>query len=564
MHSIRSLLAAVAGIALLACNVSRERATSETRSAAVQHDPATSVVLTFTYGSEKESWIKDVTDTFNSGNHKTASGKTIYVEAFPMGSGDCIDEILSGARQTDITSPASGAFVALGNAQSRAKSGNDILTSTDSLVVSPVVIAIWKPMAEALGWPQKPVGWSDILALAREPRGWAAKNHPEWGPFRFGHTHPESSNSGLISILAEVYAASGKKAGLTVADVNDPKTAAFVRGIEQSVVHYGSSTGFFGKKMFENGPRYLSAAVLYESVVIDSYNSREPTQFPVVAIYPREGTFWSDHPIGVVNREWVTSEKKDAAKSYIAFLLAKEQQQKAVPFGFRPASVDVQLGAPIDSAHGVDPREPKTTLEVPKPDVMDAILKLWHQEKKHSNVTLVLDVSGSMNDKHKIDNAREGALQFLSQLDDDDFFALETFNKQVQLAQPRAQLKTSRAQAEQTIKGLFAEGGTALYDAINTAYDDHLQHADANGDKISAIVVLTDGADTDSSTTLQQLLDKIHFDNETHTIRVFTIAYGDDAKKDILQKIADTTQAKAYIGDPRNIRSILREISTFF
>lgn len=563
MHSIRRFMTAASSIALLACNVGQERATNQA-SATTERNPASTVTLTFTYGSEKEAWIKDVTAAFNDGAHKTSNGKVIYVEAIPMGSGDCIDEILSGSRQTDIISPASGAFVALGNAQSRAKSGNDVLTSTESLVVSPVVIAIWKPMAEALGWPAKPVGWSEILSLAREPSGWASKGHPEWGPFRFGHTHPESSNSGLISILAEVYAASGKKAGLTVADVNAPGTATFVRGIEQSVVHYGSSTGFFGKKMFENGPRYLSAAVLYESLVIDSYNSREATQFPVVAIYPREGTFWSDHPIGVVNRDWVTAEKKEAAKSYIAFLLAREQQQKALPFGFRPASVDVQIAAPIDAAHGVDPREPKTTLEVPRPDVMDAILKLWHQDKKHSNVTLVLDISGSMNDKHKIDNAREGALQFLSQLDDDDEFALETFNKQVRLAQPRAELKTSRAQAEQTIKGLFAQGGTALYDAIATAYDDHLQHAGADTDKISAIVVLTDGEDTDSTMTLPQLLQKIHFDNETHTIRVFTIAYGDDARKDVLTQIADATQAKSYVGDPRNIRSILREISTFF
>ena len=72
-----------------------------------------------------------------------------------------------------------------------------------------------------------------------------------------------------------MYAATGKTAGLTLADVDKPRTAEFVQGIEKSVVHYGSSTGFFGRKMFASGPQYLSAAVLYENMVIESYDSAD-------------------------------------------------------------------------------------------------------------------------------------------------------------------------------------------------------------------------------------------------------------------------------------------------
>src|ERR1700747_214348 len=91
---------------------------------------------------------------------------------------------------------------------------------------------------------------------------------------------------------------------------------------------------------------------------------------PVVAIYPKEGTFWSDHPIGVVEREWVTPEHREAAKQYIQFLLQKPQREKAIGYGLRPGAVDVPLAAPIDEAHGVDPKEPKTTLEVPSASVI--------------------------------------------------------------------------------------------------------------------------------------------------------------------------------------------------
>jgi Ca-activated chloride channel family protein len=219
--------------------------------------------LTFTYGSEKEKWIAEVTDAFNRDNHRTSAGKRIFVRAIPMGSGEAIDEVMEGRRQPHIISPASAAFIKLGNAQSQSKFGKDLITSTDNLVLSPVVIAMWKPMAEAMGWGKKPIGWSDILALARNQKGWEAYGYPQWGRFKFGHTHPQFSNSGLISLFAEVYAASGKTGGLTLADVAKPHTSDFLSGIEKSVVHYGSSTGFFGRQMFSTGPQYLSAAVLY-------------------------------------------------------------------------------------------------------------------------------------------------------------------------------------------------------------------------------------------------------------------------------------------------------------
>jgi Ca-activated chloride channel family protein len=553
--------AAVAAIVLVACRVEQSTSTS---SSAPSHPSAETINLTFTYGSEKEEWIKNVTEGFNRGDHKTASGKFVHVDAIPMGSGECIDELLNGTRQADITSPASAAFIKLGNVQSRVKTGKDLIGSTDSVVLSPVVIAMWKPMAEALGWPGKALGWSDILALARDSRGWATYGHPEWGPFRFGHTSPESSNSGLISIFAEAYAATGKKAGLAVKDVENPKTAQFIAGIERSIVHYGSSTGFFGKKMFANGPQYLSAAVLYENMVIESYSPNYSMVFPVVAIYPKEGTFWSDHPVGIVQREWVTAEKQQAAKVYIDYLLAKPQQEKAIPYGFRPGSTEVPLGPPIDQAHGVDPREPKTTLEVPAPEVMDAILKVWKANKKHADVTLVFDTSGSMKEDHKIENARDGALQLVENLSDDDQFSLLPFSNQPHFALQHTPLKTGRATVQQAISGLWPSGGTALYDAIAMAYRDEMDYADKNPGRIAAIVVLTDGEDRDSHMALDDLLKLIQFDNEHHTIRVFTIAYGGDARKDILKQIADATQAKSYEGNPQNIRTILRDISTFF
>jgi Ca-activated chloride channel homolog len=306
----------------------------------------------------------------------------------------------------------------------------------------------------------------------------------------------------------------------------------------------------------------LSAAVLYESNVIESYSARVAAPLPVVAIYPKEGTFWSDHPIAMVEADWMTPDLREAAKAYIQFLLDRPQQEKTLAFGFHPGDVSIPLAAPIDADHGVDPKEPKTTLEVPAVEVMDAIIKLWHEHKKHANIILVFDTSGSMNDDNKMVNAQKGAKQLVAMLDGRDYLSLLPFNNELAWAGKDWLMDKQRDTAARTVDGLFANGGTALYDAISAAYQHLADHP--KPDKISALVVLTDGADTNSQTSLGDLLNQIKFDSEKKTIRVFTIGYGSDAKADILKQIADATQARFYEGTPENIQSVFKEISTFF
>lgn len=540
----------------------RSKTETAPQSGPAQQSSNDQIQLLFSYGSEKQKWIDDVTAGFNQSGMRTAGGKRILVKAIPKGSGECIDDVLSGAEQDDLTSPASNVFIKLGNAKARASTGQDLIGTTQNLLLSPVVIAMWKPMAEAIGWGKKPIGWADILALARDKKGWSTYGFPQWGSFKFGHTHPAYSNSGIISLIAENYAATGKVRGLTLADVQSPKTRAFVSGIENSVVHYGSSTGFFGRKLFDSGPEYLSAAVLYESMVVESYAKVSSMPFPVVAIYPREGTFWSDHPVGIVNRPWVTPERQEAAQIYIRYLLGRPQQEKAMAYGFRPGSPDVAVGPPIDAAHGVDPRQPTTTLEVPSSDVIAALQQQWdNDEKKAADIVLVLDTSGSMREEDKMTGAKAGAKQLVSLLSDKDDFSLLPFNTTASWASQNQPAAQGRQVSDSAIDSVFPAGQTALYDAIDQGYAHLLEQP---GDHIRALVVLTDGEDNKSSETLDQLLAKIHPDAETHTIRIFTIAYGHDARRDVLQQIADSTQGKAYDGTPTNIVEVFRDISTFF
>lgn len=529
--------------------------------------PAETVNVDIVYGSEKQAWIEPLIQQFNDARHQTSDGKTIVVKGAAMGSIESVRGIIDGTLQPTVWSPASSVYIPVANSEWKKSHTDDLVTGAPKdLVLSPVVIAMWRPMAQALGWPDKALGWEDIANLATSDEGWSAYGHPEWGPFKFGHTHPAYSNSGIVSIIAETYAGLGKQRGLTEADLNSPQLKDFMSAVESSVIHYGTSTGFFADRMFERGPSYLSAAVLYENLIVAQETKRiggQSSQIPVVAIYPKEGTFWSNHPYVVLNAPWVTAAQKEGAQVFQDFLLDKPQQLKALELGFRPADPSIPLASPLDAQHGVDPSQPQTILEVPSAPVIEGIQGLWHQTKKPVDLIVVMDISGSMQGE-KITSARSSLLQFVQKLDDRDRLRIDLFSNDLTTLTPLTPIGDKRQQVLDSVSGIFEQGNTSLYDAVLRAYGDLQSEGDPK--HIRAIVVLSDGEDTSSSATLQNVIDEIQGTESEggNAIKVFTIAFGSDADKETLQGIADPSGGKEYDSSPDTIQKIYDEIATFF
>lgn len=524
------------------------------------------VNISMVYGSEKEDWLVPLVDAFNAARYKTESGAIIHVEATPMGSIESAREINNGMLQPTIWSPASSIYLPVANAEWRQNHAEDLFTGTPKdLVLSPIVIAMWKPMAEALGWPDKELGWADIGEMSFSEEGWAAFGYPEWGNFKFGHTHPEYSNSGICAVIASTYAGADKQRDLTLEDLQDEDTINFLASVEKSIIHYGSSTGFFAQRMFERGPSYLSAAVMYENLVVYQENKRlsgESQQLPVVAIYPKEGTFWSNHPYVILDASWVGDEQREAAEIFEDFLLDEPQQLSAIDFGFRPADPAIPLTTPLDENHGVDIRQPQTVLEVPEAEVIRGIEALWHEVKKPVDLVLVVDTSGSMGGQ-KITAVRASLQQFIDLLGDRDRLQVISFNSELVTLTPLTELGEKREDIQRRVSGIIEGGDTRLYDAVLMAYEELETHG--NPDHIRAIVVLSDGQDTASFESLSTVLNTIGLQSESgDATKVFSIAYGGDADEDILKDIAETTGGRQYYGDPDNINEIYESIATFF
>jgi Ca-activated chloride channel family protein len=525
------------------------------------------VTISIVYGSEKRAWLEPLVDQYNAGRYQTEDGAVIRVEITPMGSIESVDAILEGRIQPTVWSPASSVYIPVANMKWRQAHGSELVTGTpNDLVLSPVVIAMWESMARALGWPERAIGWADIAALATSEDGWAAYGYPEWGTFKFGHTHPGFSNSGIVSVIAETYAGAGKLRDLTLSDLENPDTQAFVEAVESGIIHYGSSTGFFAERMFERGPSYLSAAVLYENLVVEQESRRlagESQQLPVVAIYPVEGTFWSNHPYVILNAPWVTEEQRSAAQDFENFLLDRPQQLKALEYGFRPADPSIDLTAPLDAQHGVDPGQPQTILEIPSAEVIAGIENLWEQVKKPVDLVVLIDASGSMQGD-KIAAARSSLLQFVDLLSDRDRLQVILFNSELVTLTELSSLGEKRQDIRTRISGIIEGGNTRLYDAVDYAYAELERNADP--DHIRAIVVLSDGDDTESDLTLDTLLGRIDIASLEggSSVKLFTIAFGEDAARDVLVQLAEATGGQQYDSTMENILKVYREIATFF
>jgi len=547
------------------------------------------ITLTMYYGSEKQEWVDEATKAYNN-RAMGACDNPVVVEATPIGSGESMQEILDGTIQPDIWWPAGMAWVDLINQQWQIKTGktfaNPQSDDVKSMITSPVVIAMWKPEAEALGWSadptqNRPIGWADIATLSSQ--GWAAYNHPEFGQFTFGHTNPHESNSGLDALIGETLAGAGNPKVLGSNDITNPDTRNYVSNIETSIIHYGESTGFFATEMFKDGPSYLSAAVLYESLVAESYNTSKYPHIdkdcpdlhpcpagkfpPVVAIYPKEGTFYSDHPLVAPQAGWVTDEKRKEALAFRQFLLDTPQQQIALQDGFRPVN-HVKIGAPIDSAHGVDPSQPKSVLQVPPVDLVTAIQSSWDTRRRNGDVMLIVDRSGSMNDTldgvSKLSAAKAALQEFVDKWGATEGLGLTVFSDQAQVLIPITPLgplgpppSMERVAVSSAIQAITAQGDTLLYDTI----DQQVQAlAQMPSQHIKAIVLLTDGQDTISSLSLEQLLSDIG----NQGIRVYTIAYGPDADVDVLKSIALVTHGIEYNASTTDIEKVYEDISQSF
>jgi Ca-activated chloride channel family protein len=510
--------------------------------------PRNAQIVEVAANTSLEPWLNTAVQLYNEAEHEVAEGNPVFVNLSFADSGEVVDEISSGDSAPSIWIPDAEIWTDV-----LADQGNDgYRNDCETLATSPLVIAMWKPVAESLGWPGLPLGWLDIGSLAADPSAWRYYSGGEYGDsLRLGHTHPGLSGSGSGTLLAIVQAAQSKTDAVSAEDIQQPIVQASVSAFESAVSTFSTSTGALAATMAERGVQYLGAGVMYESDVVANGGGE------LVPIYPLEGTFVATHPACISSE--LSEEDRDAARDFRDYLLGEEAQQLAVSYGLRPVNSSVDIGPPLDDSFGVDLDQPEIVFASPTVESIYAAQELWQSARKNVNLVMLLDVSGSMEGS-KIDSMKEAAVQFVEQMGDDDMITIFAFSHIQDPLALHDQVGSERETIIERIRDLEAGGDTALYDSIGMGAE--FLQSTTSPNFTNALVVLTDGVDTYSSRFGfdQELIDIAKANDTT----VFTIAYGGDADEDVLSTLAFGANGNFYQGDEANIVAIYDEMSAAF
>jgi ABC-type sulfate transport system substrate-binding protein len=101
-----------------------------------------------------------------------------------------------------------------------------------------------------------------------------------------------------------------------------------------------------------------------------------------LAVYYPPATVMSDHPFCVLDTEWVTPEKAEAAQIFMDYLLSREAQEIALlDHGFRPVDTAISLDQPGSpfveyQENGIQIGIPPE-VEIPPGNVLDTLLNFW-------------------------------------------------------------------------------------------------------------------------------------------------------------------------------------------
>lgn len=512
--------------------------------------PTTLVVA---YTPEKGPLFTALVKAFNDTRPQGPRGEALRVEAVQRD----VETMLSEAVMSDTLqaiSPDSSLWLDSLDRAWRDKTGAEagLVGSTHRYAVTPVVIAAWESVARSLGWPDKTIGWADLLSKAQMDSS-----------FKWNHAATTSA-SGMLATLAEFYAGAGKTRGLTKEDATAQQTLDYVAAIERTVRFYGEGELAIVERARSEGRNFLDAFILPEQLVVH-FNQAKP-QERIVAIYPQEGTLWLDHPLVLLERPDLTANQRLTFQKFREFLMSADAQKMVLKAGYRPADLNLSLtspDSPLTAANGVDPAQPQTTLQIPTPDVVEVVQNVWWYTKRRTNVYLVVDTSGSMRGE-KIEAVREALRVFLDQIKGDvDAVGMVEFSSQVNNIIPLDTLGHNRDELERAVANLQAGGDTALLDGVRAAYVRLQQKNDR--ERINAIVALTDGRENASSVSLRQLTREMQQGNQAGVpVVIFAIAFGKDADMNVLQSLANATNGQVRRGDLETIRQLYKILSTYF
>ncbi len=452
--------------------------------------------------------------------------------------------------------PDSTAWLKLASA--REDAADMIPDRQPSLARTPAVIAMPKPMADAIG-PEPDLSWRRFgVDLAGEQANsfWADNGHPEWGKFKIGMTNPMASTAGLHALVG-------------IADKNDDgritdeEREPLLRLSRSASVHAEDTPKLIGElsKLDSKGEKkvlqYLSAFPILEHDLWN-YNESAPTT-PLEAVYPTDGSTDADYPYLTLDAPWSTPARHNAAQQFLAFLRGPEGRQTFHDNAFRDPNR--MPGKSLAGRNGTLRKVPTMPREVLTPESVSLTAGAWTASRQPMNVLFAMDVSDSMNqpvtgvDSTRIQLAGAAVSKAVTMFGDRARAGLWAYSSGAEHQElvPSGLLDEdlggqSRRDALQASLSGMSGGGPDAPGAAGTALAAYQQLTDRHvKDASNVIVLITDGTDDQDDREVKDAVAKLQEARDAkRPTQLVTIGYGADVDMRALRALAEASGGRAY------------------
>ncbi len=425
--------------------------------------------------------------------------------------------------------------------------GRDRVREETPVMLSPVVLGVREPRADALGWSEgAEVTWSDVNGAVRDAE------------FTYGMTNPGASNSGFSALIGVASALADSGSALTVEDVErvGPDLAGFFKGQELTAGSSGWLAQAFTERADDERP--VDALINYESVLLSL--NRDGADLRLV--YPADGVITADYPLTLL-----AGPDEEAEQGYgrlVEDLLSEEVQADIAERTLRRPVVSGVSGADLPSL-----------VELPFParrEVVDELVSAYFSElRRPARTVYVLDVSGSMSGSRisglrraltVLTGADEGPLSSRGQVfQEREEVTLLPFSDEPGepvsfVVEPEGADSARRGLAEE-IAALEVGGETAAYDAVEAAYS-LVEEAGEDG-YLSSVVLMTDG-EVNRGLDLDGLLASLDgLPSHAAAAPVFTVLFG-EADAEEMERLSSRTGGRVFDARDLDLEEVFREI----
>jgi hypothetical protein len=417
-------------------------------------------------------------------------------------------------------------------------------TDGTSIAESPIVLAMPSPIARLLGWPNKTIGWKDLLGQM------ASANS-----FKPGIVDPTRDAAGLAGLIALGSAAGDDTAGVQ-------KKVGALRALAA-----GSSS--IREDLLQKFPRAgdpndiansLAAAPLSEEDVV-AYNAEKPP-IELAALYMEPTPPALDYPFTVMPE---VDLKKSAAATGLRQVLQRASFRNALaaaglrgPDGAAGAGFAAPIGAPAASPRPAAPADGAAAAAQREATAINQLLGSWAAITLPGRALAVFDISGSMLTKvptagglTRAQVTQGAAAQGLALFDDRWSVGTWVFSTNLVGKQawrelvPITPLSSGRTRLQASISKLVPKknGDTGLYDTALAAYK-NVQDSWEPG-RVNSVLLFTDGKNENKDgITREYLLQQLKkLQDPKRPVRMVIIGIGNEVDRNELQAIAGATSA---------------------